>query len=493
MAESDEEALCGSNEAALHELDNPSKHKGERQFATLFDDEEAEETPLHFAAANGLLEDVKLLLDGGEDPNSLNAAGTTAVELAEYEGHHEIANYLYQRGAQKHNVQRRVGTSRGACLRCKLTRDLCVGGDPCIRCTKAHNRSWQIPCTSVDIKDMGDFVNSSLLDAPSEYSPQQYESFTAPEHPPTSMKFQQGFDLSLVIMVQRSSVRDDDSLRVSWDEIIDGSLKKFSIPRTETWITKPGEPLRPKIAEYIKKFVDNQTGGSTKEISLDQLSWGAYTQESICIRRLLEVVSIYYRETNETILGKALHLYVAFSLVGRPTLMERDSTGGDTESRVIIPDSRYYGETLAPGRIDKAIKYELTALWRSYHYEVLEELSSLFTSVYSGDRLRNWTAIFTVTITLLMVWERMQYEFRRNDATKGEELCAEMERMAVPVLTGLVQAISQKLPSFIEWDTEKHQHLLGSNEATNELMTEISYFVTRNGKLKSLLASVRTI
>ncbi|KAL1637339.1 hypothetical protein SLS58_009348 [Diplodia intermedia] len=379
MAESDEEALCGSNEAAFHELDGHSKHKGERHFATLLDDEETEETPLHFAAANGLFEDVKLLLDGGEDPNSLNAAGTTAVELAEYEGHHEIASYLYKRGARKHNVQRK------ACLRCKLTRDLCVGGDPCIRCTKAHNRSWQIPCTSVDIKDMGGFVNSSLFDAPSGYNPQQYESFTTPEYPSTPIKFHLGSGPSLVIMVQKSPVSDDDSLRVSWNErIYDGR---------------------------------------------------------------------------------------------RPTLMERDSIGENTEGRVTIPDSHYYGETLAPGIIDKAIKYELTALWRSYHYEVLEELSSLFASVYSGDRLRNWPAIFTVTTTLLMVWERMQYEFRRKDTTKGEELCAEMGRIAVPVLTGLVQAISQKLPSFTEWDTKKHQHLLGSNEATNYLMTEIGLFV----------------
>ncbi|KAL1616597.1 hypothetical protein SLS54_008332 [Diplodia seriata] len=481
IAESDEEALYGSNEAALHELDDPSKHKGERHFATLFDDEEAEEAPLHFAAANGLFEDVKLLLDGGEDPNSLNAAGTTAVELAEYEGHHEITNYLCKRGAQKHNAQRRVGTSRGACLRCKLTRDLCVGGDPCIRCTKAHNRSWQIPCTSVDIKDMGDFVNSSLLDAPSGYSPQQYESFTTPEYPPTPINLHYGSGLSLVIMVQKSPVSDDDSLRVSWDEYIHKGLQEFSVLRTETWITKPGEPLRPKIAEYIKDYVDDKTGKGFYGGYLGRLLRPKNELKSYYSISIFEVVWRYYRKTNETILGKALHLYVAFSLVGRPTLMEGDSIGEDTEGRVTIPNSRYYGETLAPGRIDKAIKYELTALWRSYHYEVLEELSSLFTSVYSGDRLRNWTAIFTVTITLLMVWEKMQYEFHRKDATKGEELCAEMERIAVPVLTGLVQAISQKLPSFIEWDTEKHQHLLGSNEATNCLMWEIGRLVTNNG------------
>ncbi|KAL0257672.1 hypothetical protein SLS55_006835 [Diplodia seriata] len=435
IAESDEEALCGSNEAALHELDDPSKHKGERHFATLFDDEEAEEAPLHFAAANGLFEDVKLLLDGGEDPNSLNAAGTTAVELAEYEGHHEITNYL-------------------------------------LLALQTYQRP--IPCTSVDIKDMGDFMNSSLLDAPSGYSPQQYESFTAPEHPPTSIKVNHGSGQSFVIMVQKSPVSDDDSLRVSWNEYSNEGLQEFSILRTETWITKPGEPLRTKIAEYIKKWVDNETEGFPLETTMTGPGF-------FSIFGILRLVQRYYKKTNETILGKAAYLYTAFSLVGQPTLMERDSTGGDTEGRVTIPDSRYNGETLAPGRIDKAIKYELTALWRSYHDEVLEELSSLFTSVYSGDRLRNWTAIFTVTITLLMVWEKMQYEFRRKDVTKGEELCAEMERIAVPVLTGLVQAISQKLPSFTEWDTKKHQHLLGSNKATNCLMTEIGWFVMENG------------
>jgi hypothetical protein len=61
------------------------------------------------------------------------------------------------------------------------------------------------------------------------------------------------------------------------------------------------------------------------------------------------------------------------------------------------------------------------------------------------------------------------------------KFCTDMETTPVGVIVGLFQAISQKLPAFSEWDTNKHHHLLNSNPAVCDTMTEVRENVTRHG------------
>ena len=57
-----------------------------------------------------------------------------------------------------------------------------------------------------------------------------------------------------------------------------------------------------------------------------------------------------------------------------------------------------------------------------------------------------------------------------------------MESTPVGVIVGLFSAISQKLPAFQEWETRKHHHLLNSNPAVCEALTEVRQHVTRHGR-----------
>lgn len=57
-----------------------------------------------------------------------------------------------------------------------------------------------------------------------------------------------------------------------------------------------------------------------------------------------------------------------------------------------------------------------------------------------------------------------------------------MESTPVGVIVGLFSAISQKLPSFQDWDTDKHHNLLGSNMNVCSALTEVRQHVTRHGK-----------
>jgi hypothetical protein len=56
-----------------------------------------------------------------------------------------------------------------------------------------------------------------------------------------------------------------------------------------------------------------------------------------------------------------------------------------------------------------------------------------------------------------------------------------METTPVGVIVGLFHAISQKLPSFTEWDTRRHGQLLNNNVAVCDAMTEMKDHVIKHG------------
>ncbi len=51
-------------------------------------------TPLHAAAENGRIENVKILLQFGANANAKTTDGTTALDLARYHGHAELVSLL---------------------------------------------------------------------------------------------------------------------------------------------------------------------------------------------------------------------------------------------------------------------------------------------------------------------------------------------------------------------------------------------------------------
>jgi ankyrin repeat protein len=58
-----------------------------------------DQTPLHTAAFRGDVEDVKLRLESGADPNAKDNAGRTPLHLAAFRGHVEVVKLLLERGA----------------------------------------------------------------------------------------------------------------------------------------------------------------------------------------------------------------------------------------------------------------------------------------------------------------------------------------------------------------------------------------------------------
>lgn len=69
-----------------------------------------------------------------------------------------------------------------------------------------------------------------------------------------------------------------------------------------------------------------------------------------------------------------------------------------------------------------------------------------------------------------------------QDASAVRKFCDEMENVPVGIIVGLFSAISQKLPAFSEWDTQKHHDLLNSNGAACAAMSEVREHVTKYGE-----------
>jgi hypothetical protein len=63
-----------------------------------------------------------------------------------------------------------------------------------------------------------------------------------------------------------------------------------------------------------------------------------------------------------------------------------------------------------------------------------------------------------------------------------------METTPVGVIVGLFQAISQKLPAFSDWDSQKHHHILNSNADVCHTMTEVRQHVNKYGEFAPCLS-----
>ena len=69
-----------------------------------------DEPPLHDAAKNGDIEEVRELLDAGIDVNSLNSEGATPLHWAAFKGHVEVAKLLVKRGAKVNALTKKGST-----------------------------------------------------------------------------------------------------------------------------------------------------------------------------------------------------------------------------------------------------------------------------------------------------------------------------------------------------------------------------------------------
>lgn len=369
-----------------------------------------------------------------------------------------------------------------ACLRCKFLKKTCDKGEPCGGCQPSHARLWQVPCTRIDIKDIGYFMKDWKADYERHLgrgvSVYNVKGFAPKE---SLMWITHGYGFCLPVMVREVYVADDSCFQVDWVESyqIDQEPIEFEL-RTEKLDVGEGGINMEALAEYLDKHIEMGF-----ENFIDD-----HFEGTPFITEILKTAYRFYMKEKSPVIRKALKLVLAYNLTMHITLVEQQGSEQLMEGQIDDEDSKFFGKYVAPVMINFQIKCAMADMWRELQKDILEELSALYSSVYSGDRLKNWPTIFMLASILLAVWEEMQFDchYRTPDPIAVEKFCTDMQTIPVGVITGLFHAISQKLPALTDWETQRHGQLLNNNVAVCEAMTEVrqhvlkheSYLRTRN-------------
>jgi hypothetical protein len=391
----------------------------------------------------------------------------------------------------KKDTEKRVGRRRGpllpeqrkqaseirklrACLRCKFLKKTCDKGEPCAGCQPSHARLWQVPCTRIDIRDIGYFLKDWKADYDRHtgrgISVYNIKGFAQKEE---LLWITHGYGFAIPIMAREVYVTDESCFSVDWVEGGHEEPLEFCY-RTERMSAGSEGVSTEALSEYLDKHLD----GPFEEFIDNHFEGTPFITE------ILKTAHRYHVKEKVPVIRKALKLVLAYNLTMHVTMVEQPGDEQPMEGTIDDEESKLCGKTLAPVMINFQIKCALADMWRELQKEILEELSSLYSSVYSGDRLKNWPTIFMIASILLAVWEEMQFDchYRVPDAAAVNKFCNDMETTPVGVIVGLFHAISQKLPAFTEWETRRHGQLLNNNVAVCEAMTEMREHVTKHGK-----------
>ncbi|ROV87477.1 hypothetical protein VSDG_09795 [Cytospora chrysosperma] len=361
-----------------------------------------------------------------------------------------------------------------ACLRCKFLKKTCDKGEPCAGCQPSHARLWQVPCTRIDIKDIGYFMKDWKADYERHLdrgvSVYNVKGFAQKE---TLMWITHGYGFCLPVMVREVFVADESCFQVDWVEshLQDQEPIDFEIRTEKLDVGRDGVSME-ALSEYLDKHIDQSF-----ETFIDD-----HFEGTPFITEILKTAHRYYMKDRMPVIRKALKLVLAYNLTLHITMVEQQGCEEQLDGQIDDEDSKYFGKVVAPVMINFQIKCAMADMWRELQKDILEELSALYSSVYSGDRLKNWPTIFMLASILLAVWEEMQFDchYRVPDPVAVNKFCSDMETIPVGVIVGLFHAISQKLPAFTEWDTRRHGQLLNNNPAVCEAMTEVRQHVIKH-------------
>jgi hypothetical protein len=366
-----------------------------------------------------------------------------------------------------------------ACLRCKFLKKTCDKGEPCTGCQPSHARLWQVPCTRIDIKDIAYFMKDWKADYERHmdrgFSVFNVKSFAANE---TLMWITHGYGFALPVMVRQVYVIDDSCFKVDWVESFQPEQEPIDFETRTERLDVGSEGINlSALTEYLDKHID----GPFEDFIDDHF------EGTLFVTEILKTAHRFYVKEKLPVIRKALKLVLAYNLTMHITMIENQGSEVDLDGAIDDEESKFYGRVVAPVMVNFQIKCALADMWRELQKEILEELSSLYSGVYSGEKMKNWPTIFMIAAILLVVWEEMQFDchYRVPDPAAVDKFCNDMESTPVGVIVGLFHAISQKLPTFADWDTAKHGSVLHNNKAVCEAMTEVRQHVEKHGTFSS--------
>lgn len=402
-----------------------------------------------------------------------------------------------RKGPLRPEQRKQAGEIRklGACLRCKFLKKTCDKGEPCAGCQPSHARLWVVPCTRIDIKELAYFMKDWRAD---------YERDPSLAFPITNIKgfadtertlyITHGYGQVFPVMAREVFVKDEGCFGLDWVETANCFPEAHAVNTAKLSAGMEGISS-PMLSEYVDAHIDN---GFESFVN-------TYFDGTPFLTQMLKTAYHYWHRERTPVVRKCLKLLIAYNLTQHVTMVEGVPEEERFKGKIMDWNSQFRGKTAAPVMINFQVKSAMANLWRELQKEVLDELSQLYSSVYTRDKLKHWPTIFMVATILLGVWEEMQFDCQYRvpvrprehgcggashltspqDRNVVEKFCHDMESVPVGVIVGLFSAISQKLPPLAEWDSKKHHAILNSNPAVCRALDEVRGHVNRFGKSSS--------
>ena len=208
-----------------------------------------------------------------------------------------------------------------------------------------------------------------------------------------------GYGHVLPIQAREVFVRDDRCFGMDWVESTQDYPSEHSV-NTAKLSTGMEGISKSILNEYLDRHID---GGF--EAFVDD-----YFEGTLFLTPMLKTAYRYWYAERTPVIRKSLKLLLAYNLTQHVTMVEGIPNEEGFLGRIEDTTSKFYGKTVAPVIINFEIKCAMAEMWRELQKEILEELSQLYSSVYTKDKLRHWPTIFMVASILLAVWEEMQFD-----------------------------------------------------------------------------------
>lgn len=209
-----------------------------------------------------------------------------------------------------------------------------------------------------------------------------------------------GYGHMLPVQAREVFVRDERCFCLDWVETPTQNHPSEHSVNTAKLSAGVEGISRPTLHEYLDQHID---GGFEEFID-------EYFDGTPFLTQILKTAYRYWLCEKTPVIRKSLKLLLAYNLTQHVTMVEGIPDEEGFLGRIDDPTSKFYGKTVAPVMINFEIKCAMADMWREMQKDILEELSHLYSSVYTKDKLRHWPTIFMVASILLAVWEEMQFD-----------------------------------------------------------------------------------
>lgn len=234
-----------------------------------------------------------------------------------------------------------------------------------------------------------------------------------------------GYGQVIPINAREVYVQDEQCFNMDWLEQIDRDMTPHEVQTAKLSAGMEGVS-HAMLSDYLDRHID---GNGTFEKFVDD-----YFDGTPFLTQMLKTAFRYYFRTKMPVIRKALKLILAYNMTLHITMVEGLGEEEGFVGKILDDNSKFKGKTMAPVMINFQIKCAMANMWRELQKDVLEELSGLYSSVYSGDKLKNWPTIFMLASILLAVWEEMQFDSHYRTPVSFPTLCR-LTRLLIP-LTG---------------------------------------------------------